>query len=87
LPSEKNSNCSIRRTIVFQSAGRKDAQEIAALADSVKGLARTVESLMTEIRKQFYSGQVRLLTGYEKLLKEQIQVINSRIRMTERLLK
>lgn len=57
------------------------------MGDSVKGLARTVESLMTEIRKQSYSEQVRLLTGYEKLLKEQIHVINSRIHMTEGMLK
>ena len=66
-------------------AAKKDAQDIAALGESVEGLARTFESLMTEIRKQPYSEQVNLLTGYKKLLKEQINVIDSRIRMAERL--
>ena len=66
-------------------AGRKDAHDITALGDSVEGLARTFESLMTEIRKQPYSEQVHLLTGYKKLLKEQISVVDSRIHMAKRL--
>ena len=57
----------------------------AVLGDSVEGLARTFEGLMTETRKQLYSEQVHLLTGYKKLLKEQINVIDSRIHITERL--
>ena len=68
-------------------AAKKDARDIAALGDSVEGLARTFESLMTEIRKQPYSEQVHLLTGYKKLLKEQINVIDSRINMAKRLMK
>jgi hypothetical protein len=66
-------------------AAKKDAQDIAALGDSVEGLARTFESLMTEIRKRPYSEQVNLLTGYKKLLKEQINVVDSRINMAKRL--
>ncbi len=66
-------------------AAQKDAQDIATVGESVESLARTFENLMTEIRKQPYSEQVNLLTGYKKLLKEQINVIDSRIRMTERL--
>jgi hypothetical protein len=66
-------------------AAKKDAQDIAALGDSVEGLARTFESLMTEIRKRPYSQQVNLLTGYKKLLKEQIKVVDSRINMAKRL--
>ena len=66
-------------------ATKEDAQDIAALGESVEGLARTFETIMTEIRKQPYSEQVVLLTGYKKLLKEQINVINSRINMVERL--
>lgn len=67
-------------------AAKKDAQDIAALGESVEGLARTFESLITEIRKQPYSKQVRLLTGYKKLLKEQINVVDSRINMAKRLI-
>lgn len=66
-------------------AAKNDAQDIAALGDSVEGLARTFESLMTEIRKRPYSQQVNLLTGYKKLLKEQINVVDSRINMAKRL--
>ena len=66
-------------------AAKKDAHDITALGDSVEGLARTFESLMTEIRKQSYSEQVRLLTGYKKLLKEQINVVDSRIHMAKKL--
>ena len=66
-------------------AAKKDAQDIAALGESVESLARTFESLMTEIRKRPYSEQVHLLTGYMKLLKEQINVVDSRINMAKRL--
>ncbi len=66
-------------------AAKKDAQDIATVGESVESLARTFENLMTEIRKQPYSEQVNLLTGYKKLLNEQINVIDSRIRMTDRL--
>ena len=66
-------------------AAKKDAQDIAALGESVESLARTFESLMTEIRKQPYSEQVHLLTGYKKLLKEQIKVVDSRFNMAKRL--
>jgi hypothetical protein len=66
-------------------AAKKDAQDIAALGDSVEGLARTFESLITEIRKRPHSQQVNLLTGYKKLLKEQINVVDSRINMAKRL--
>jgi hypothetical protein len=65
-------------------AAKNDAQDIATLGDSVEGIARTFENLMTEIRKKSYSEQVRLLTGYKKLLKEQINVIDSRINMAKR---
>jgi hypothetical protein len=40
---------------------------------------------MTEIRKQPYSEQVNLLKGYKKLLKEQINVVDSRINMAKRI--
>jgi hypothetical protein len=68
-------------------AAKKDARDIAALGESIESLARTFESLMTEMRKQPYSEQVQLLRGYKKLLKEQINVIDSRIHMAKRLIK
>jgi hypothetical protein len=68
-------------------AAKKDARDIAALGESIESLARMFESLMTEMRKQPYSEQVQLLRGYKKLLKEQINVIDSRIHMAKRLIK
>ncbi|HJU35154.1 MAG TPA: hypothetical protein VJ695_08540 [Nitrososphaera sp.] len=65
-------------------AAKKDAQDIGTLEDSVEGLARTFENLMTELRKKSYSEQVHLLTGYKKLLKEQMNVIDSRINIAKK---
>jgi|ERR671918_402966 biopolymer transport protein ExbD len=68
-------------------AAKKDAHDIAALGESVESPASTFERLMTEMRKQPYPEQVHLLRGYKKLLKEQINVIDSRINMAKRLIK
>jgi hypothetical protein len=65
-------------------AAKKDARDIATLGESVEGIARTFENLMTEIRKKPYSEQVRLLTGYKKLLKEQINVVDSHTSIWQR---
>ena len=83
--TEKTKEVATRDINLAAIAAKKDAQDIAALGDSVEGLARTFESLMTEIRKRRYSQQVNLLTGYKKLLKEQIKVVDSRINMAKRL--
>lgn len=82
---EKAKEVAIRDISQAAIEAKKDAQDIAALGDSVEGLARTFESLMTEIRKRPYSQQVNLLTGYKKLLKEQNKVVDSRINMAKRL--
>lgn len=78
---EKTKELATRDISPAAIAAKKDAQDIATLGDSVEGIARTFENLMTEIRKKSYSEQVHLLTGYKKLLKEQINVIDSRINM------
>jgi len=83
--TEKTKEVATRDIKLAAIAAKKDAQDIAALGDSVEGLARTFESLITEIRKRPYSQQVNLLTGYKKLLKEQINVVDSRINMAKRL--
>jgi hypothetical protein len=62
----------------------KDAQDIARLGPMVVDLARNFEDVMTNIRKQSYDDQVKLLTGYKKLLEEHISVIDSRIHFVER---
>jgi hypothetical protein len=65
----------------------KDSADIAMLGPSVEGLARTFEDVMTGIRQESYDEQANLLTGYEKLLQEQISVINSKIQYVKRLKK
>jgi hypothetical protein len=62
----------------------KDAQDIARLGPMVVDLARNFEDVMTSIRKQSYDDQVKLMTGYKKLIKEHINVIDSRIHFVER---
>jgi hypothetical protein len=66
-------------------AATKDANDIGTLGGMVEGLARTFEDTITEVRKYPYSEQVDLLTGYKKLLEEQINVIDSRLHMVKRL--
>lgn len=65
----------------------KDSADIAMLGPSVEGLARTFEDVMTGIGQESYDEQANLLTGYEKLLQEQISVINSKIHYVKRLKK
>ena len=55
----------------------KDAREISRLGPMVENLARAFEATMTDIRKQDYEEQEKLLIGYRKLLREQINIINS----------
>jgi hypothetical protein len=62
----------------------KDAQDISRLGPLVEGLARAFEDTMTDIRKQSYEEQEKLLIGYRKLLEEQINVINSRMHFAKR---
>ena len=62
----------------------KDARDIARLGPTVVDLARNFEDMMTNIRKQPYDNQVKLLTGYKKLLQEHINIIDSRIHFVGR---
>jgi hypothetical protein len=63
----------------------QDSQKIEALGPMVEELARVFEDTTTMIRKVPYEEQVDLLTGYKKLLEEQIKVIDSRMNMSKRL--
>jgi|Tabmets5t2r1_1033131.scaffolds.fasta_scaffold00025_16 hypothetical protein len=62
-----------------------DARDIQHLGDDVEKLIAVFEDTMTEIRKEPYDEQERLLVGYKKLLEEQINVINARMNMAKRL--
>lgn len=62
-----------------------DARDIQHLGSNVEGLITVFEDTMTEIRKEPYDEQEKLLVGYRKLLEEQINVINARLAMAKRL--
>ncbi|HEX2558077.1 MAG TPA: hypothetical protein VHK86_07115 [Nitrososphaera sp.] len=62
-----------------------DARDIRHLGDDVERLVTVFEDTMTEIRKETYDEQEKLLVGYKRLLEEQINVINARLDMAKRL--
>jgi hypothetical protein len=64
---------------------KTDARDIQHLGDDVERLITVFEDTMTEIRKEPYDEQEKLLVGYKKLLEEQINVINARLSMAKRL--
>ncbi|MDP8903401.1 MAG: hypothetical protein M3M86_06520 [Thermoproteota archaeon] len=64
---------------------KTDAQDIQHLGEDVEKLITVFEDTMTEIRKESYDEQEKLLVGYKKLLEEQINVINARMSMAKRL--
>lgn len=64
---------------------KTDAQDIQHLGDEVEKLITVFEDTMTEIRKEPYDEQEKLLVGYKKLLEEQINVIDARLSMAKRL--
>jgi len=64
---------------------KTDARDIQHLGDDVEKLITVFEDTMTEIRKEPYDEQEKLLVGYKKLLGEQINVINARLSMAKRL--
>jgi hypothetical protein len=64
---------------------KTDARDIQHLGDDVERLITVFEDTMTEIRKEPYDEQEKLLVGYKKLLEEQINVINTRLSMAKRL--
>lgn len=62
-----------------------DARDIQHLGNDVERLVTVFEDTMTEIRKEPYDEQEKLLVGYKRLLEEQINVINARLDMAKRL--
>lgn len=66
------------------AAARKDSADIARLGPQVTNLAIEFEDADTMICNHSYPEQVQILTGYKKLLEEQINVIDSRIHFVKR---
>jgi hypothetical protein len=62
-----------------------DAKDIRSLEDNVDALANLFEETMTEIRKEHYDDQIKLLDSYKELLQTHIKVLRARSRMASKL--
>jgi hypothetical protein len=63
----------------------KDTRDIHSLGIHVEDLVLVYEKIMFEIEREDYKSQERLLTGYKKLLEEQINVVDSKLNLAKRL--
>ena len=66
-------------------ATKDDSKDIHSLGDNVNSLVRLFEETMTEIRKEPYNEQIKLLDSYKDLLQTHIKVIDARNRMASKL--
>ncbi|HEY7571780.1 MAG TPA: hypothetical protein VH796_10465 [Nitrososphaeraceae archaeon] len=64
---------------------QKNTRDIQALGTHAEDLVLVYEKIMFEIEREDYNSQEKLLTGYKKLLEEQINVINSKLSLAKRL--
>jgi hypothetical protein len=66
-------------------ATKADSKDIHSLGGNVNSLVRLFEETMTEIRKEPYNEQIKLLDSYKDLLQTHIKVIDARNRMASKL--
>lgn len=63
---------------------KRDSQSISTLGANVEKAITVFEDTITNIRKESYDEQANILTGYKKLIEEQINVINARLSMVKK---
>ena len=63
---------------------KRDSQSIQTLGANVEKAITVFEDTITDIRKEPYDEQANILTGYKKLIEEQINVINARLSMVKK---
>ena len=66
-------------------AATVDSKDIRSLEDNVDALVNLFEETMTEIRKEHYDDQIKLLDSYKELLQMHIKVVHARSRMASKL--
>jgi hypothetical protein len=66
-------------------AATVDSKDIRSLEDNVDALVNLFEETMTEIRKEHYDDQIKLLDSYKELLQTHIKVVHARSRMASKL--
>ena len=69
----------------FTVGAKRDARDIQTLGGYVENVIKGFEDTMTEIKKENYHDEEKLLKGYKKLLEEQIHLINARMQLVKRL--
>ena len=62
-----------------------NARDIQALGIHADNVVLVYEKIMFEISREDYKTQEKLLAGYKKLLEEQVNVIDSKLRIAKRL--
>ena len=62
-----------------------NARDIQALGIHADNVVLVYEKIMFEIAREDYKTQKKLLAGYRKLLEEQVNVIDSKLRIAKRL--
>jgi hypothetical protein len=62
-----------------------DSKDIHSLGDNINFLVGLFEETMTEIRKERYNEQIKLLDSYKDLLHSHIKVVDARRRMARKL--
>jgi hypothetical protein len=62
-----------------------DSKDIRPLGENVDAVLDLFEETMTEIRKERYDDQIKLLDSYKELLQAHIKVIHARSRMASKL--
>jgi hypothetical protein len=66
-------------------AATTDSKDIQSIGDTLNTLVGLFEKTMTEIRKEDYNAQIKLLQSYKDLLQAQIKVANARGIMARKL--
>ena len=66
-------------------ASTVDSKDVRSLGDNVKASVQLFEEIMTEIRKERYDEQIKLLDSYKDLLQTHIKVLDARGRMASKL--
>lgn len=82
---EKTKEIKDRSIEAIDIGTQKKTKDIQALGIHAGNVVLVYEGIMFEIEREDYETQEKLLTGYKKLLEEQVNVIDSKLRLAKRL--
>jgi hypothetical protein len=85
MTEEKTKQLKDKSAQSMDTRKKNDGRDILAMGANVEKVITVFEDKLTDIHKEDYEEQEKLLTGYKKLLEEQINVINARLNMIKRL--